>query len=106
MAKITYVTFQGKEQSLDLGPGMSLMEAAIQNSLEGIESICGGNGYCGMCRIYIAEPWRERVGPASEFEQPVLADFDEDKPGARLACQIQITDELDGLVVHLPKAQG
>jgi 2Fe-2S ferredoxin len=106
MATVTYITFQGKEQTVELTPGVSLMEGAIQNDVEGIESICGGNCYCGMCRLYVAEGWRERVGPAGDFELPVLEGFGDVQPGARLACQIQVSDELNGLVVHLPEKQG
>jgi 2Fe-2S ferredoxin len=106
MATVTYITFHGKQQPVELTPGTSLMEGAIQNDVEGIESICGGNCYCGMCRLYVAEEWRERVGEAGEYEQPVLEGFGEDRPGARLACQVHFTEELDGLVVHLPESQG
>jgi ferredoxin len=36
----------------------------------------------------------------------VLEGFGDDRPGARLACQIQVSEELNGLVVHLPEKQG
>jgi len=106
MASVTFITFNGKEQTVELEPGLSLMEGAIQNDVEGIESICGGNCYCGMCRLYVAEPWRERVGAAGEFELPVLDGFGDHQPGARLACQIPVSEDLNGLVVHLPEKQG
>jgi 2Fe-2S ferredoxin len=106
MANVTYITFHGKAQTVALDSGVSLMEGAIQNNVEGIESICGGNCYCGMCRLYVTEEWRARIGEAGEFELPVLEGLDDVRPGARLSCQIQVTDELDGLVVHLPEHQG
>jgi 2Fe-2S ferredoxin len=106
MANVTYITFGGKVQKVELESGMSLMEGAIQNDVVGIESICGGNCYCGMCRIYVAHAWRSRVGEATEFELPVLEGFDDPRPGARLACQIKVSPELDGLVVHTPEKQG
>ncbi len=106
MASVTFITFAGKVQTVELQPGVSLMEGAIQNDVEGIESICGGNCYCGMCRLYVAEPWRRRIGTAGEFEQPVLDGFGDRQPGERLACQIQVSEDLDGLIVHLPEKQG
>jgi 2Fe-2S ferredoxin len=106
MASITFITWQGRQQTVELEPGVSLMEGAIQNDVEGIESICGGNCYCGMCRLYVAEDWQARIGPAGEFELPVLEGVGDSRPGARLACQIPVTDELHGLVVHLPEHQG
>jgi len=106
MANITYITADGKEQKVELSPGISLMEGAIMNDVEGIESICGGNCYCGMCRVFVAETWRQHVGEASDYEQPVLEGFGDHRPGARLACQIQVSESLCGLVVHLPEKQG
>ncbi len=106
MARITFVTYHGKEQTVELAAGVSLMEGAIHNDVEGVESICGGNCYCGMCRVHVAKAWRARVGGATEFELPVLDGFGDNHPGARLACQIQISEALDGLVVHLPEKQG
>jgi ferredoxin, 2Fe-2S len=106
MARVTFITFHGKEQTVELEPGVSLMEGAIQNDVEGIESICGGNCYCGMCRLQVAEAWRARVGAAGESELPVLEGLGDYRVGARLACQIQVSDELNGLVVHLPEKQG
>jgi ferredoxin, 2Fe-2S len=106
MASVTFITFRGKEQTVELEPGVSLMEGAIQNDVEGIESICGGNCYCGMCRLHVPEAWRARVGAAGEFELPVLEGLGDYRVGARLACQIQVSDELNGLVVHLPEKQG
>jgi 2Fe-2S ferredoxin len=106
VASVTYITFHGKEQKVVLESGVSLMEGAIQNDVEGIESICGGNCYCGMCRLFVAADWRGRVGEAGEFELPVLEGFGDHGPGARLGCQIKVSDELNGLVVHLPEKQG
>ena len=106
MASVTFITFHGKEQTVELEPGVSLMEGAIQNDVEGIESICGGNCYCGMCRLLVAEAWRARVGKAGEFELAVLEGLGDHRAGARLACQIQVSADLNGLVVHLPEKQG
>jgi ferredoxin, 2Fe-2S len=106
MATVTFITFHGRRQTVELEPGVSLMEGAIQNDVEGIESICGGNSYCGMCRLAVAEEWRALVGAPGDFELPVLEGFGQVQPGARLACQIQVSDDLNGLVVHLPEKQG
>jgi ferredoxin, 2Fe-2S len=59
MAKITYVTHQGTEREVDVPVGMTLMEGAVQNGVDGIEAVCGGNCYCGTCRIYVASAWKK-----------------------------------------------
>jgi cytochrome P450 len=55
MVKITYVSSKGKEQTVDAAPGFSLMETAIINGVEEIDADCGGNCYCGTCRVYVVE---------------------------------------------------
>lgn len=105
MPKVTYITFDGREQCVDAQTGLSLMENAIANGIDGIEAVCGGNAYCGTCRVYVDPAWRERTGGRNDLEDPMLRDVGETDPSARLSCQIAVTDELDGLVVRLPESQ-
>lgn len=105
MVQVTYIAFDGREQLVDAEAGLSLMENAIANDVEGIVAVCGGNAYCGTCRVYVDPAWRERTGERNEMEPPMLETVGEEDPSARLSCQIVITDELDGLVVRLPESQ-
>ena len=60
---------------------------------------------CSTCHVYVAEAWKEKVGPAESMEEDML-DFAFDvRDNSRLSCQIKVTDELDGLVVNLPEKQ-
>lgn len=105
MAKITYIEHDGKQHSVDAEPGMTVMEAAIKNSVPGIEAECGGACACATCHVYIDDAWKDKTGTAEEMEEDML-DFAFDiRPTSRLSCQIKVTDELDGLVVQLPEKQ-
>lgn len=42
------------------------------------------------------------MGPAGELEQDLLDMEDNVTEGSRLSCQIEMTEELDGLVVDVP----
>jgi len=42
MSKVTYIESGGEQHVVDVPPGLSLMEAAVQNSVPGIAAICGG----------------------------------------------------------------
>ena len=106
VVRVTYITFDGREQPVDAEEGISLMENAIANGVEGIEAICGGNAYCGTCRIYVDPAWRDRTGERGEVEEPMMETVGEEDPSARLSCQIEVTDELDGLVIRLPENQS
>lgn len=106
MVRVTFISHDGQRQQADLSPGQSLMEGAVGNGISGIDAECGGNCYCGTCRIYPSPEWADRLGVAGEYEVPVIASTGDASPGVRLSCQIMVSDALDGLVVHLPEAQS
>jgi 2Fe-2S ferredoxin len=105
MAKITYIEFDGTEHSVDVKPGLSVMEGAIKNNVPGIDADCGGACACATCHCYVDEAWREKVGEASAMEESMLDFADGVKPESRLSCQIRVKDDLDGLIVRLPESQ-
>lgn len=103
MAKVTFITQDKQEVTLDTTG--SLMEAAVDNEIEGLEGDCGGVCSCSTCHVYVAKEWMERVGPASETEKDTLEFNDHTTEQSRLSCQIEITDELDGLVVEVAPSE-
>lgn len=82
--------------------GGTLMEAAVSNGISGIEGECGGACACGTCHVHVEEAWRPAVGEASSYERDMLACLDAYQENSRLACQIAVVDELDGVVVTVP----
>lgn len=105
MPRISYITHDSRVQTIQARIGISLMENAVAGGVEGIDAVCGGNAYCGTCRVYIDPAWQERVPGKTELEDPMLEIAGDDDPAARLSCQITITEALDGLVVRLPATQ-
>lgn len=106
MALITYIAHDGTSCEVDVPSGHSVMEGAIQNSVDGIVAECGGNCVCATCSIMVAEAWRDRLPAMDETEDAMLEMADKQAPGIRLACQIEVSDALDGLVVHMPESQN
>ena len=106
MAKIHFVDHKGETRTVDVENGATVMEAAIRNSIPGIEAECGGACPCATCHVYVDEAWREKVGSPTPMEEDML-DFGFDvRPNSRLSCQIKVSDELDGLVVATPERQA
>ena len=106
MARITYVEAGGDEHVVDVPAGMSVMQGAVRNGIAAIVAECGGNCACGTCRVYIDdEAWRRKTGEASDLEEATMEIRDDPREGKRLSCQIKVTDDLDGLVVHMPESQ-
>jgi 2Fe-2S ferredoxin len=104
MAKVTYIDAAGNQHVVDLQPGFSVMEGAVRNGVPGILASCGGACACATCHIYIEEAWQSRTGARNALEEAMLEMADDVKPNSRLACQIKMTEELDGLVVHTPQS--
>ena len=106
MAKITYIESDGPARTVEGEVGATVMETAIRNNIPGIEAECGGACACATCHIYIDEAWRSRTGARNELEESMLEMADDVQSNSRLACQIKMTDELDGLVVHVPDSES
>jgi ferredoxin, 2Fe-2S len=103
--KITVVSHDGTARTFEVAPGTTLMEAAKAHDVPGIDAVCGGNCYCGTCRVHVAQDWLPKLRPADSFEVELITAAGDSEPNARLSCQIALVDELDGLVVHTPEQQ-
>lgn len=90
----------GSRFRCEAAEGFRVMELIRAYGLP-IKAECGGAGVCATCHVRVDARWRELLPPPSDEE---LAKLD-DVPGAdersRLACQIEMTAELDGLELTL-----
>jgi 2Fe-2S ferredoxin len=106
MVEINFIDHTGERHQVHASVGMTVMEAAVQNRVPGIDAECGGACACATCHVYIAPEWQEAVGSAERMEEDML-DFAFDvRPNSRLSCQIKVTEALNGLVLHTPERQG
>ena len=105
MPKIIFTSPDGSQKVVDTNPGKSLMQAAVQNGVPGIEADCGGSCACATCHVYVEHDWLEKVGGASDVEAEMLEGASDPAENSRLSCQIEVVPELDGLVVRLPFSQ-
>ena len=105
MPKITFIDAAGTSRDVDAKAGTSIMEAAVQNMIPGIDADCGGACACATCHVYVAEGWADKLKSKDDMEDSML-DFAEDvQENSRLSCQILMSDELDGITVSTPEAQ-
>ena len=105
MPKVTFIAFTGGAHEVEVPLGTSEMRAAPDNRVPGIDGDCGGNCACATCHIYVDPAWSERVGARSVTEEDMPNCVAELRDSSRLACQITLTDCLNGLIVRLPEAQ-
>ncbi len=105
MPKITFVEFSGTRHDVEAELGGTVMNAAFNNLVPGIDADCGGQCSCATCHVIVAGEWMPIVGDASEKETSMLDMNPERDPNSRLSCQIIISDRMEGLVVNLPQFQ-
>ena len=106
MAKITFIDKEANVYTIEVENGLTVMEGAVQNNIPGIDADCGGGMACATCHVYVKEEWFNKLPEKATGEDDMLDQAYEPKANSRLSCQITVSDELNGLVVHLPEKQA
>ena len=105
MPKITFIDADGTSRDVDTKTGSSIMEAAVQNMIPGIDADCGGACACATCHVYVAADWLPKLKAKDDMEDSMLDFAEEVQDNSRLSCQILMSDELDGITVTTPASQ-
>lgn len=106
MPKVVVIEPTGVRREIDATIGVTLMEAACRQGIEGIVASCGGACACATCHVYVAPSWMSKLEPPEDMEEGMLENAWEPRPNSRLSCQIQMTKDLDGLEVTVPERQA
>jgi ferredoxin, 2Fe-2S len=103
MPRITFIAPDGAARDIAVASGVSVMGTAVAHGIPGIIGECGGLAMCRTCHVYVADEWVDRLALPSEAENEMLeCTAGERRPNSRLSCQIEMTQELCGLVVLVP----
>ena len=103
MAKAIWILPDGAQVSAEVPDGTTLMDAALQNRVNGIAGECGGGLMCATCHVYVEAPFAGKVGEASPMEADMLDMTEVPRlPQSRLSCQLIAGPELDGIVLRIP----
>src|SRR5258708_23392971 len=105
MPKISCIASDGSRRTVEVAPGTTLMRAATDNRVAGIDGDCGGNCACATCHVYIDSAWAERVGARTSCEVDMLNLVYELRDTARFASPIDVDVDLAGLIVATPESQ-
>lgn len=101
MPVIKYITKSGDQFEVEADVGTSVMNCAVNNNIEGIEAQCGGVCACATCHVYVDNAWMDKLAPPDEMEDGMLECAFDRRENSRLACQIEVSASLDGLVVQV-----
>lgn len=105
MPTVVYLKHDGSSEEIHVENGTSVMQGAVDNMIDGILGDCGGTCSCATCHCYVDEAWLGKTGSPGDMEKDLLTCVLNPEENSRLSCQIIMSDDLDGLVVNLPKSQ-
>jgi len=103
MPRLTFITTAGRRLEIEADSGQSVMLVARLHDL-GIEGTCEGSLACATCHVVVEPGDMGRLEAASPEEEDMLDLAMRLQVTSRLGCQIVLTQELDGLTVHLPES--
>ncbi len=107
MPTVLFKQQNGVEKPVEVDIESTIMEAAVNNDVDGIDAECGGSGMCATCHVYVDEDYINNLEPPDENELEMLETTSSDRlSNSRLSCQISMTDALDGIVVMIPETQS
>ena len=102
MPHMTFIAADGTRIEVSTAVGDSVLDVARENNIA-IEGACEGSMACSTSHVIVDKSWYRKLEELSEDEEDMLDLAFGLTRTSRLGCQIEITEELDGLVVSLPK---
>ncbi len=102
---VNFIDSIGERRSVSAREGQSLMEVATLAGIPGIDADCGGACACATCQVYVDPAWKDQLPPISGGEANMLEFAANRQDSSRLACQIRLVPEFDGLTVTTPEFQ-
>ncbi len=101
MPKLIVTTREGETSEIEGERGISVMENLRDNDFD-IAAICGGCCSCATCHVYVDDAWTGKLSAREDDETELLSELESfDDKKSRLSCQIEFSDELDGLKVTI-----
>ena len=95
--KINVIDRSGVHHTIPADVPLTLESAISQAGLQDSFGICGGACGCSSCQVYIEEDKFSKLSPSEEMEQQLLDDMAHElKPTSRLACQVDLTEDMEG----------
>ena len=100
MPKLIITDRSGKKSEIEYDSNFTLMETLRDKGYD-IEASCGGCCACATCHVYIDEKWANKLKNMDDDEESMLDQAFDVKNNSRLSCQIELSEELDGLEIEI-----
>lgn len=103
MPKVVFIERNGNRKEVKAASNTSLLQVAHAHDID-MEGACEGSMACSTCHVIVDGDWFAKLPAAHATEEDMLDLTYGVTRASRLACQIIVTDALDGLTVRLPTA--
>ena len=101
MPTVNVVSRDGSSKPVAASVGESLMEVMRNNGFDELLALCGGCCSCATCHVHIDDASLSRLPGMSDDENDLLDSSDHRNANSRLACQVALTDDLDGMTATI-----
>lgn len=101
MASLTIVNRAGEETTIEGDTGLTVMENIRDNGFDELLALCGGCCSCATCHVHVDPDWIGKLPPMDEDENDLLDSSDHRNEYSRLSCQIEFSEDYDGLRVQI-----
>lgn len=106
MPALIFIHPDGRRERVEARSGDTVLLAAKLAGVDGLPGECGGSMACATCHVFVAESCAGRTGELTSGEDGMLdMAATPRRASSRLACQILLTDDLDGLELEIPEEQ-
>jgi len=101
MINITIEDRNGRREPVEIPEGinLSLMEV-LKAADHHILATCGGIALCATCHVQVVEGPEKYFHP-TDMELDLLDTLPDAGHDSRLACQLRITDDMDGMIFRI-----
>ena len=102
MPKVIFITPDEQKVEVEGQNGLSILEIAHKNNIP-LEGACEGSLACSTCHGIIDEKHFSLLDSPKDDEEDMLDLAFGVSATSRLCCQITMTDDLDGIIIKIPK---
>src|SRR3569833_1469186 len=88
MPKLIVTNRAGEATEVEVGQGLTVMEAIRDNGFDELLALCGGCCSCATCHVHVAPAFLDRLPKMTEDEDGLLDSSSDRDANSRLGCQI------------------
>lgn len=101
MPIINVIDRAGNSKAVEAEIGLSLMEVIRDDGFDELLALCGGCCSCATCHIHVEPSAADKLPEMTDDESDLLDSSDHRNETSRLACQIEMTADLEGITVTI-----